>query len=47
MTAFLLNNSFPVPVGTSSLIHSININLCCTRIKGDDTIENCQESSEQ
>jgi len=47
MITFLLNDSFPVPAGNPSLTHSININLCCTKIKGDDTTEGCQVRSEQ
>lgn len=47
MITFLLNDSFPVLAGTSSLTYSININLCRTGSKGDDTTEDCQGRSEQ
>lgn len=47
MITFLLNDSFPVPAGSPSLTHSININLCCTRIKRDNTTEDCHGRSEQ
>lgn len=47
MITFLINDYFPVSAGTSSLTSSININLCLTGIKGDDTIENCQARCQQ
>lgn len=46
MITFLLNDSFPVLAGTS-LTDSININLCHTGIKGDDTTEDCQGRRQQ
>lgn len=46
MITFLLNDSFPVLAGTS-LTDSININLCHTGIKGDDTTEDRQGRRQQ